>query len=139
MYDAESIRYQIEEVWADFTLAQTPDRQERANAYQTKKIMLKAHGVQSYFQIEFEPLMLALSHEIEKLTDARPLEQLLRAPLMIGVLGGLAESLGHVSLPSEEAPQVEAQMAEDMFFAQHFTASLSDALSGLGHKRDLSR
>ena len=139
MYDTNSIRQQIEELWSNFMLEQVLDRQERANAYQTKKIMLKAHGVQSYFQIEFEPLMLALSHEIEKLTEARPLEQVLSAPLMIGLLGGLAETLGHVSLEAEAAPEAEAQMGEDMFFAQHFTASLSDALSGLGHKRDTRR
>ncbi|PIQ25596.1 hypothetical protein COW36_21380 [bacterium (Candidatus Blackallbacteria) CG17_big_fil_post_rev_8_21_14_2_50_48_46] len=131
MYDTDSIRQQIEEVWANAILEQTVNRQERANAYQVKKIMLKAHGVQSYFQIEFDPDLLAFSHEIEKLSEANPLGQILIAPLMIGILGHLAEALGQASPPTETEAKVEAPMDEDMFFAQHFTSSLSEALGSL--------
>ena len=132
MYDTESIRYQIEEAWANQVVTQLLSRQERSNAYKIKKIMLQAHGSQSYFPIEFEPHLLALSHEIEKISTAsRPLEQILIAPMMIGVLGAMAEVLGLVAAPTEEALEEERQMDEDMFFTQHFTSSLSDALGGL--------
>lgn len=132
MYDTESIRYQIEEAWANHVVTHLLTRQERANAYKIKKIMLQAHAAQSYFQIEFEPHLLALSHEIEKLSaNSRPLEEMSIAPMMIGLLGGFAEVLGVVSAPTEEAVAEEKQMDEDMFFTQHFTASLSDALGGL--------
>lgn len=136
MYDSDSIRKQLEEVWAASVLEQQLSRQERANAYQTKKIMLKAHGMQSYFEIEFAPRLLALSHEIEKLSDSHPLEQMLKAPVMIGLLGGLAEILGQVTLLGDEKADVEAHMDEEMFFTQHFTSSLSDALGGLQQKKN---
>lgn len=131
MYDSDSIRQQLEEAWAASVIEQQPSRQERAHAYQTKKIMLKAHGVQAYFQVEFPPHFLALSHEIEKLSDSHPLEQMLKAPLMIGLLGGLAEILGQVSILDSEGPAEEPAMNEEMFFTQHFTTSLSDVIGGL--------
>ncbi|MGE3728730.1 MAG: hypothetical protein AB7I41_24480 [Candidatus Sericytochromatia bacterium] len=132
MYDTESIRYQIEEAWANHVVAHLLSQQERANAYKIKKIMLQAHASQSYFEIEFEPHLLALSHEIEKLSsNSRPLEQIGVAPIMIGLLGGMAEILGLVSVPTDEEIAEEKQMDEDMFFTQHFTSSLSDALGGL--------
>jgi hypothetical protein len=131
MYDSESIRHQIAEAWAGHIVSQLASRQERANAYKVKKIMLQAHAAQSYFHIEFEPHLLALSHEISKISEERLLEQILLNPVMIGILGGQAEILGLVSAPSEDEEIKEELMDEDMFFTQHFTSSLSEALGSI--------
>lgn len=134
MYDSDSIRRQLEEVWAKFIIEQTGTRLERANKYKTKKIMMRAHGVQAYYDIEFQPHFLALSHQMTNLADAKPFELLHQAPTMIGVLGALAEAMGLVEKTHAEPVQTAPAMEEDMFFAQHFSSSMSDALSGIRKK-----
>ncbi len=134
MYDSNSLRLQLEEAWAGFIVQQTGTRLERANKYKTKKIMMRAHGVQAYYDIEFQPQFLALSHELAALADAKPFELLHQAPTMIGVLGGLAEAMGLVEKTQEEPVTNADPMQEDLFFAQHFSSSLSDAMSGIRKK-----
>ena len=134
MYDANSLRQQLEQVWAGFIVEQTGTRLERANKYKTKKIMMRAHGQQAYYQIDFPPGFLALSHEPSVLADSQPFELLSAAPMMIGVLGALAEAMGLVEKTQEVQEAPAPQMEEDNFFAQHFTSSLSDAMSGIRKK-----
>lgn len=135
MYDANSIRRQLEEVWANFIMEQNGTRRERANKYKTKKIMMRAQGMQAYYEIEFEQHYLALSHTIAELSDAKPFEMLVHTPHMIGVLGSMAEALGLVEKTHQEPETVAPPpMQEDMFFAQHFTASLSDTMNGIRKK-----
>lgn len=135
MYDANTLRRQIEEAWSNFIVQETESRRERATKYKTKKIMMQAHGVEAYYEIEFPLQYLALSHRLTPLTEIRPLEDLLESPLMIGVLGAIAELIGQVEQVQEEEEPEEAQMDEEMFFAQHFTSSLSDAVSGLNKNK----
>ena len=134
MYDANALRRQLEEAWADFILGENTSRQERANKYKTKKIMLRAHGVAAYYEFEFEDMELALSHRDTPLVEFKPFELMLSHPGLLGLLGGAAEVMGLVA-PSQDVPepQVEA-MEEELFFAQHFTASMSDTLSGIRNK-----
>jgi hypothetical protein len=137
MYDANTLRQQIETAWANFIVGESLSRQERANRYKTKKIIMQAHGHQAYFQIEFALEHQALSYELGRLADTRPFELIASAPLMIGVLGAMAEVMGQVQ-KIEEEPEPEAEpMAEDLFFAQHFSSSLSDAVSGIRKKKPL--
>ncbi|PKL76004.1 MAG: hypothetical protein CVV27_12515, partial [Candidatus Melainabacteria bacterium HGW-Melainabacteria-1] len=129
-----ALRQQLEEAWAGFIIQETGTRLERANKYKTKKIMMRAHGVKAYYDIEFQPGFLALSHELTCLSEARPFELLPDAPMMIGVLGAFAEAMGLVE-KSHDAPAAPPPvMEEDLFFAQHFTTSLSDAVSGIRKK-----
>ena len=134
MYDSNSLRQQLEEVWAKFIVEQSGTRLERANKYKTKKIMMRAHGVQAYYEIEFQPCFMALSYELGELADTRPFELLYEAPTMIGILGGLAEAMGLVEKTHEEPATPAPVMEEDLFFAQHFTSSMSDAISGIRKK-----
>lgn len=134
MYDSDSLRRQLEEVWAKFIVEQTGTRLERANKYKTKKIMMRAHGVQAYYDIEFPPHFLALSHQASALADTKPFELLSLAPAMIGVLGALAEAMGLVEQTHEAPAQAPPVMEEDHFFAQHFSSSLSDTMSGIRKK-----
>lgn len=134
MYDTNSLRQQLEEVWANYIVDQSGTRLERANKYKTKKIMMRAHGVQAYYEIEFQSHFLALSYEIPNLADSHPFELLVDAPMMIGVLGALAEAMGLVEKTHQEPVHVAPVMEEDMFFAQHFNSSMSDALSGIRKK-----
>lgn len=131
MYDANTLRMQIETVWADFIVGETLSRQERANRYKTKKIIMQAHGHQAYFEIEFALAHQALSYELTRLADSRPFELIAAAPTMIGVLGAMAEVLGEVQKIAAEPEPEHEPMAEDLFFAQHFSSSLSDAMSGI--------
>jgi hypothetical protein len=137
MYDANTLRFQIEQAWASFVLEETQTRQERANKYKTKKIIMRAHGNQAYYDIDFAVEHLALSYEMTRLADTRPFELLHANPLMIGVLGAMAEVMGMVKQIEQEAEPEPEVMAEDMFFAQHFTSSLSDAMSGIRKKKPL--
>jgi hypothetical protein len=134
MYDSNALRQQLEEVWAKFIVEQTGSRLERANKYKTKKIMMRAHGVQAYYDIEFQPGFLALSHELGTLAETKPFELLHADPTMIGMLGGIAEAMGLVEKTHEEPAAPAPVMEEDLFFAQHFTSSMSDALSGIRKK-----
>lgn len=134
MYDTDALRRQLEEAWASFILGENTSRQERANKYKTKKIMLRAHGVAAYYAFEFDDQEMALSHRDTPLGEFKPFESMLRYPGLIGLLGGAAEVMGLVA-PSQDAPEPQAaEMEEDMFFAQHFTASMSDTLSGIRNK-----
>lgn len=135
MYDANSIRRQLEEAWAGFIVDQADTRLERANKYKTKKIMMQAHGMQAYYQIEFQPHLLALSHQLSLLSEGRPFEMLADSPTMIGVLGAMAETMGLTEKTQQEPESAPAPaMEEDMFFAQHFTSSMSDAIDGIRKK-----
>lgn len=131
MYNTHDIRQQLEQAWANFIIAETGSRRERANKYKTKKIMLRAHAVEAYYQIEFPLSFLAFSHQATPLAESRPFELILEAPEMIGVLGAMAEVMGLVEKSQEDPVQEEEVMDEDMFFAQHFSSSLSDAMSGI--------
>lgn len=134
MYDTDALRRQLEEAWADFILGENTSRQERANKYKTKKIMLRAHGIAAYYHFEFEDRALSLSHRDTPLAEFKPFELMLVSPGLVGLLGGVAEVMGLVA-PSQEVPEPETEaMEEDMFFAQHFTASMSDTLSGIRNK-----
>lgn len=131
MYDAASLRQQLEQVWANFILQQTKTRRERANIYKTKKIMNRAHGVSAYYTMEFPVEYLAFSHVPSEVVDAKPFEWMLEKPELLGVWGATAEVMGEVEPEKEEVqPEVEVMEEED-FFAQHFTSSLSDTMSSL--------
>ena len=130
MYDSASIRRQLEEAWANYILSETETRRERANRYKTKKIMMQAHGAKAYYDIDFPLSYLALAHHPVSLAEIQPLDYILEMPSMIGLWGAFAEVVGMVKKEVEEEVPDEEQMDEDMFFAQHFTSSLSDALGG---------
>lgn len=135
MYDANTIRRQIEESWAHFIEQQTESRKERASRYKTKKIMIQAHGIAAYYDIDFPLQFLALSHNLTPLIEISPLEKIAAFPMMIGGLVAVAQILGDVAQVQEEELPEAVQMDEEMFFSQHFTASLSDAVSGINKKK----
>ncbi len=131
MYDANTIRKQLEELWASFIVEQTGSRRERATKYKTKKIIMQAHGVRAYYQIDYPLAFLALSHDATDLKDLAPFALIMQAPTLIGSLGAAAEVLGLIEA-SQAAPVIEEEiMDEEMFFAQHFGSSMSDTLSGI--------
>ncbi len=131
MYDAASLRKQLEQVWANFILEQGKTRRERANLYKTKKIMNQAHGVDAYFDIEFKAEYLALSFWAQPLEEATPFVWMQEAPDLMGVWGAVAESMGAGANIVEDVKPEEEVMDEEDFFAQHFTTSLKDSISGL--------
>jgi len=131
MYDANTIRKQLEALWASFIIEQTGSRRERATKYKTKKILMQAHGVRAYYEIDYPLAFLALSHQATDLKDLAPFALITQQPTLIGSLGAVAEVMGLIA-PSQEAPVVEEEvMDEEMFFAQHFGSSMSDALHGI--------
>lgn len=130
MYDSASIRRQLEEAWANYIIGETDTRRERANRYKTKKIIMQAHGARAYYDIEFPLEYLAMSHYPVLLSDINPLDNILDMPGMIGLWGAMAEVAGIVKGEVKEEVPEEEVMDEDMFFAQHFTSSLSEALGG---------
>lgn len=131
MYDTNTLRKQLEELWANFIVEQTGSRRERATKYKTKKIMMQAHGVRAYYQIDYPLAFLALSHHATDLKDLAPFALIIQTPTLIGSLGAVAEVIGLVE-QSQAAPVIEEEvMDEDMFFAQHFGSSMSDALNGI--------
>lgn len=135
MYDANTLRRQIEESWANFIVHQTESRKERASRYKTKKIMIQAHGIEAYYEIDFPIEFISLSHSLTPLLEISPLDLILTSPMMIGGLGAVAQILGEVDKVEEEEVPEEEVMDEDMFFSQHFTSSLSDAVSGINKKK----
>lgn len=130
MYDSKTLRKQILQAWSEFILSQIIEPRERANRYKTKKIMLRAHGVKSYFDFDFPIEYMALSYWVTPLEDSDPLGLIPVDPNMMGILGAQAEVVGQVEAPVEEEVPEEEVMDEEMFFAQHFTQSLSDAVGG---------
>ena len=131
MYDAASLRQQLEQAWADFILQQTKSRRERANIYKTKKIMNQAHGVAAYYTMDFPVEHTAFSYVPSPIAEANPFDWMTEMPQLMGVWGAVAEAMGEVEHVEETVvPEVEVMEEED-FFAQHFTSSLSDAMSSL--------
>ena len=130
MYDAASLRRQLEQAWADFIIEQNKSRRERANVYKTKKIMNQAHGVEAYFEIEFDVRYQAFSFYHGQPEHAAPFDWMQEKPELMGLWGAHAETVGTVEIPVEEELPAAEVMDEADFFAQHFTQSLGDAISG---------
>ena len=131
MYDAASLRQQLEQVWANFILEQTKTRRERANIYKTKKIMNRAHGVSAYYTMEFPIENMAFSYAPNPVVEAQPFDWMLEMPQLVGVWGATAEGMGETEAPKEDVVPEAEVMDEEDFFAQHFTSSLSDTLSSI--------
>lgn len=106
------------QAWLQIVAEHVPDRRDTAIRYNTKKVMLKAHGHAAYYHIELPPEQTALAYSITTLAHSRPISAMRQNPQMIGVLAGLADIFGENPLLELITPEATQSVHEEATLAE---------------------
>ncbi len=101
------------QVWLQIVAEHVPDRRETAIRYNTKKVMLKAHGHAAYYDIQLPPEQTALAYSITTLAHPRPISAMRQYPQLIGVLASLADIFGENPLLELITPEATQQVDQE--------------------------
>lgn len=119
----------IATTWLNLIQEQNLSREERANKYHTKKVMLKAHGSQAYYEIQFSADFMAYCHCITPFQQQNPWPDMLEKPELLGVVADLMDELSKYEPMSTEIP---ALAPRPVVVERDLSQGLSDLSSALG-------
>lgn len=119
----------IVNAWLNLMQGQELSREERANKYHTKKVMLKAHGNQAYYDIQFPLEQTVYCHVISPLQCHDPLAEMQLKPELVGMLADLLEEIHKYEPGLTEIP---APPPRPITIERDLTQGLTDLSSALG-------